>query len=122
MLLCIIVAEVLAIFIDANTRINGIQIGDHEIKIVNLLTTPPFYQNRIKLLVQKQVFQKARSYGVLHLKVEFICQDKFPGHSSIGVYFGNSSYDNRNWGKTYDNLTKKIHICNGMQLSLRRKK
>ena len=35
MLLCIIVAEVLTIFIDANTRIKGIQIGDHEIKIVN---------------------------------------------------------------------------------------
>ena len=35
MLLCIIVAEVLAIFIDADTRIKGIQIGDHEIKIVN---------------------------------------------------------------------------------------
>ena len=35
MLLCIIVAEVLAIFIDADTRIKGMQIGDHEIKIVN---------------------------------------------------------------------------------------
>ena len=28
-------AEVLAIFIDADTRIKDIQIGDHEIKIVN---------------------------------------------------------------------------------------
>ena len=35
MLLWIIVAEVLAVFIDANTKIKGIQIGDHEIKIVN---------------------------------------------------------------------------------------
>ena len=35
MLLCIIVAELLAIFIDTDTRINGIQIGDHEIKILN---------------------------------------------------------------------------------------
>ena len=35
MLLCIIAAEVLAIFTDANTKIKGIQIGDHEIKIVN---------------------------------------------------------------------------------------
>ena len=35
MLLCIIVAEVLAIFIDGDTRIKGIQIGDQEIKVVN---------------------------------------------------------------------------------------
>ena len=28
-------AELLAIFIDADTRIKDIQIGDHEIKIVN---------------------------------------------------------------------------------------
>ena len=28
-------AKVLAIFIDADTRIKGIQIGDHKIKIVN---------------------------------------------------------------------------------------
>ena len=28
----------------------------------------------------------------------------------IGVYFGNSAHENRNWDKIYDNLTKKIHI------------
>ena len=35
MLLYIILAEVLASFVDANKRIKGIQIGDHEIKIVS---------------------------------------------------------------------------------------
>ena len=35
MLLYIIVAEALAIFIDGDARIKGIQIGDHEIKTVN---------------------------------------------------------------------------------------
>ena len=35
MLLCIIVAEVLAIFIDADMRIKGIQIEDYEIKIAH---------------------------------------------------------------------------------------
>ena len=35
MLLGIIVAEVLVIFIDGNTRIKGIQIADHEIRIVS---------------------------------------------------------------------------------------
>ena len=35
MLLYIIVAEILANFINSDTQIKGIQIGDHEIKIVN---------------------------------------------------------------------------------------
>ena len=35
MLLYIIAADILANFIDANKRIKGIKIGDHEIKIVN---------------------------------------------------------------------------------------
>ena len=35
-LLYIIGAEVLASFINANKRIKGIQVGDHEIKIVNI--------------------------------------------------------------------------------------
>ena len=34
MLLCIIVHEVLSVFI-ATSRIKGMQIGDHDIKIVN---------------------------------------------------------------------------------------
>lgn len=35
MLLCIIKDEVLAIFIDVDTRTKGTHIGDYEIKIVN---------------------------------------------------------------------------------------
>ena len=35
MLLCIIVAEVLAIFTDVDTSIKDIQIKDHEINILN---------------------------------------------------------------------------------------
>ena len=34
-MLCIIMAEVLVIFTDVDTRIKGIQIGDHKVKIVN---------------------------------------------------------------------------------------
>ena len=41
MLLCIIVAEVLAIFIDADTMIKSIQIEDHEIKTVNFAIDNP---------------------------------------------------------------------------------
>ena len=35
MLLSIIAADILVNFIDPNERIKGMQIGDHEIKIVN---------------------------------------------------------------------------------------
>ena len=35
MMVCIIALEILAIFINADTKIEGIQIGDHEIKAVN---------------------------------------------------------------------------------------
>ena len=35
LLLCIIAAELLTIFIDSDIKIKGIQIGDHEIKIIN---------------------------------------------------------------------------------------
>ena len=35
LVLCIMAAEVLANFIDADKRMKGVQIGDHEIKLVN---------------------------------------------------------------------------------------
>ena len=40
---CIIANEVLVIFIGADTRIKVIQIGDHEIKIVNFADDTPFF-------------------------------------------------------------------------------
>ena len=42
MLLCIIVTQAIAIFIDAYTRIKGKQIQDHEIKIVNFANETNF--------------------------------------------------------------------------------
>ena len=38
-----------------------------------------------------------------------------------GVHFHDSAYDNRNWDKIYDNLTKRIHIWHKIQLCLRGK-
>ena len=80
MLLCINVAEVLAIFIDTDTRIKAIQIGDHEFKIVHFADdTAIFLKNFCcrskwsyelfqnyakKFLAQKKTFQKVRPYGV----------------------------------------------------------
>ena len=42
-LLYVTVAEVPAIFTDADTRIEGVQIGGHKTKQQNLLITPPFF-------------------------------------------------------------------------------
>ena len=77
-LLCIIVAEVLAIFIDSNTRIKGIQIGEHEIKTVNFPDDTTIFLRdfscltKIELILKlsqkasrsKVNFQNARPYEV----------------------------------------------------------
>ena len=100
MLLWIIVAEVLAIFIDADTRIKGIQIGDHEIKIVNFADDTTIFLwdfsclTKIELILElsqkssssKINFQKARPYGVWHIKIELINQNKWPDHNSLSKW------------------------------------
>ena len=89
-------AEVLAIFIDANTRIKGMQIVDHEIKIVNFAyDTTIFLRDyccltRIELILElsqkssssKINFQKARPYAVWHIKIELINLIK-PDHNFL---------------------------------------
>ena len=76
-------AEVLPIFIEADTRIKGIQIRDHEVKIVNFAhNTTIFlrdfsYLTKIELILElpqkssssKINFQKARPYDVWHIKL-----------------------------------------------------
>ena len=51
----ITVPEVPAIFTDANSRIKGVQIGDHEIKQLILLIIPPFFLRGINCLTRIQV-------------------------------------------------------------------
>ena len=58
MLLYIIAAEVLASFINANKRIKGIQIGDHEIKIVNFADDTTIFLRDITCLDRIQVILK----------------------------------------------------------------
>ena len=55
MLLCIILAEVLAIFIDADTRIQGIQMGDHEIKTVNFADDTTIFLRHFSYLNQNRI-------------------------------------------------------------------
>ena len=57
-LLYVTVAEVPAIFTDADTRIKGVQIGDHKIKQQILLITPPFFLRDITCLTRIQVILK----------------------------------------------------------------
>ena len=55
MLLYIIVAKVLASFINANKKIEGIQILDHEIKIVNFADNTTIFLKDISCLNRIQV-------------------------------------------------------------------
>ena len=55
MLLYNIVAEVLANFINADKRIKGMQIGDHEIKIVNFTDNTTIFLRDITCLNRIQV-------------------------------------------------------------------
>ena len=83
MLLYIIAVEVLSNFIDADKRTNGIQIGDHEIKILNFADNTKIFLRDITCLKRIQVilklhedassskihFSKAKPYGLEHIKV-----------------------------------------------------
>ena len=57
-LLYIITAEVLAILIDANTRIKGVQKGDHEMKILNFADGTTIFLEDINCLTRKQSILK----------------------------------------------------------------
>ena len=58
MLLYIIAAEVIASFINTNKSIKGIQIGDHEIKIVNFADDTTIFLRDITCLNRMQVIWK----------------------------------------------------------------
>ena len=106
MLLYIIAAEVLASFINANKRIKEIQIGDHEIEIVNFADNTTIFlrdvtclnriQGILKMhLAQRQTFQKVKP---LHnLKI-------------LGVIFGNSILDNFYWDKISEGIVKNPYL------------
>ena len=58
MLIYIIAAEVLASFINANKRIKRVQIGDHEIKIINFADDTTIFLKDINYLDRIQVILK----------------------------------------------------------------
>ena len=93
-LLYITVDEVLAIFIDNDTRIKGVQLGNHEIKQRLFWLAPPFFLRDVtflirikailnykKLLAKKYTFQKANPYRLGDIIKQLIKQDKWYGHN-----------------------------------------
>ena len=95
-LLCNTATEVLVNLINADKRINRVQIGVHEIKIVNfadnttILLRDITCLNRMQVilrlyekdkLVQKEFFQKARFLWGGTYKNRFINQDNWNSHS-----------------------------------------
>ena len=76
MLLYIISAEVLANFINVDEEIRGTQIGDHEIKIVNLANNTTTFLN-----FENIIFQKAKPYVLKHVKIELMNQGKWNGYN-----------------------------------------
>ena len=133
MLISIIVAEVLAIFNDTDTRLNEIEIGSHEIKKVIFADDIAIccwhhFIYFIKIWLILNWCGKASSSKASFSKIHILCAGAYKNRTDkprqmvlsqfsiqiVEEYFGNSVDDNRNWDKVYENLTKKTHIWNGM--------
>ena len=124
MLLYIIAAEVLANFIIANKRIKGIQIGNHEIKLVNfaddttILLRDIDCLNRIQSILK--LYEDASSSKINFTKSQALWagdyKNKFdkPGAmvwsnvfiKIIGINVGNATLDNSLWDKISENIKK----------------
>ena len=66
MLLYVIVAEVLASFISASKMIKGIQIRDHEIKILNFANNSSIFLRDIIRLIRRQMILKLSDDAILN--------------------------------------------------------
>ena len=125
---CIIAAEVPVCFIDADKRIKGIQIGDHDIKLVNFADSTSIFLrgitclNRIQLILK--LYEKASSSKINFSKSQSLWAGAYKmrtdkseqmvwsqsSYKMLGVNFGNSALNNSNWKKISESLTKKIYI------------
>ena len=130
MLLYNIVTELLASFINADKRIKGIQIGDHEIEIVNLTDNTTIFLRDITCLNSVQVilrlyknakinypknifFKKPSFYGAVHIKIELINQSA----GTVIIYikilevnFGKSILDNSKQDKIVEGIAKNSYL------------
>ena len=131
----IIVAEVLASFINADERIEGIQIGDHEIKIVNFTDDTTIfwryitYLNRIQVILK--LYEDASSSKINFSKSQALWARSYKNRIDheimkisikiLGVNFGNPILNNYKSDKISEVLAKEIHVWNRARLSLRGK-
>ena len=62
-------------------------------------------------LAQRETFQKAKPYGLEHIKIELINQDLWNDYSfplkNLVVNFGNFILENSNWDKIGEDIIKK---------------
>ena len=92
-------SEVLASFINANKRIIGIQIGDHEIKIVNFADDTTIFLRDITCLDRIQVILKLYE-DASNSKINF----------SKSQNFGNSILDTCKWHKLSEDIAKNPNL------------
>ena len=92
-------AEVLASFINANKRIRGIQIGDHEIKTVNFADGTTIFLRDITCLDKTEVILKLYE-DAPSSKINF----------SKSQNFGNSILDNCKWDKISEDIAKNLYL------------
>ena len=140
MLLYIIVAEVLANFIIAKTRVKGVQIGHQEIKIVNFADDTTIFLrdidclNRIQTILE--LYEKASSSKINLSKSQALWAGGYKNRYDkprnmkwsnlsiklLGINFENFVPDNSNRNKISIHIAKRIHFWNRVRLSLRGKK
>ena len=134
------IIEVLAIFIIADTIVKGVQIGTHEIKIVNFPDDTTIFLRDIECLTRIQailnLYEKASSSKINLSKSQALWAGTYknrydkPGKVAyfnfsikiLGIPFDNAVPDNSNWDKISANIAKRIHIWNRVRLSLRGRK
>ena len=127
MLLYIIVAEVLANFIIADTRVKEIEIGNQEIKIVNFAGDTTIVLRDIDSLIRIQLWNYMKKHLTQRwtfLKVNKPKKMEWSNFSIkiICINLDNFTSSNSNWDKISVNISKKIHIWSTVRLSLRGKK
>ena len=139
MLLYVIAAEVLASFIIVDKRVQGVQIGDQEIKLVNFADDTTTFLSDIDSLIRLQtilkLYKDASSSEINLNKSQALWsggyKDRYdkPGNmiwpnfsiKILGINFDNFVSDNLNWDKIRDNVAKKIHVEQSETLFQRQK-
>ena len=137
MLLYIIAAEVLTNFIIADANVKGVQIGAHEIKVINFADDTTIFLRDIDCLPRIQailnLYEKASSSKINLSKSQALWvgayKNRFdkPGKmvwsnfsiKMLGITFENYTPDNSIWEKITKNITKRILIWNRVRLSLK---